>query len=93
MAGICILIFGSTYACDFYFFYCRSFWRNLYITISFVTNMMGFIATMSPILHIEKYAWMKGVIFAGIGIFNGLSMVHPFILTVFYNQGDDIPWN
>lgn len=75
MAGISILIFGSCYASNYYFYYCRSRLKYIWTTIALITNLLGFISTMSSTLHKLKYAWIKGVIFSIIGILNGMSLI------------------
>lgn len=76
MAGICVLIFGSTFSANYYFYYCRPNLLKIYVTLSFVSNMTGFVITMCDFIHKLEYAHYKGVIFAIIGVLNGFSMMH-----------------
>ena len=75
MGGISIMIFGSTYAANYYFYYCRHKLFFTYATFAFVTNFAGFVAMLFDTLHTIKWVWLKGVIFAAIGLINGLSIL------------------
>lgn len=91
MGGICVLIFGSSLASNYYFFYCRPLWKNLFTGISLFTNLMGFLATMIPHMHKREYNWIKGVLFSIIGVFNGSTQFLAFYFPLFQNRSDDIP--
>lgn len=45
------MIFGSTYAGNYYFYYCRPTLLYIYISFAFISNFAGFLATMSDKLH------------------------------------------
>lgn len=92
MAGISIMIFGSTYAAIYYFYYCRPIYWYTYSIFSFVSNSIGFISMLSDKFHKEGYVWIKGVIFATIGLTNGLSIMNAIYFTLFNKREDDIPW-
>lgn len=91
MAGISILIFGSCYAANYYFYYCRPFFFKLYLGIAFITNLSGFLATLSEKLHKAEYTWIKGAIFGILGVGNGLSMLNAAYFSLFSKRKDDIP--
>lgn len=90
MAGISILIFGSCYAANYYFYYCRRAYQIFWITIAFVTNFSGFLITMMPSIHKVQYAWLKGVVFSIIGVFNGLSIFNAMYFSWKGYRPDDI---
>ena len=47
----------------------------IFIGISFITNFIGFVVTLTDKIHKVEHAHLKGVMFSAIGIGNGVSMI------------------
>lgn len=91
MAGITILIFGSSFTLNYYVFYCQPNLILLYNGISSVTCFGVFCATMLDFFHREEYVWIKGVMFGALGVGNAISIVHNIYSAVYSNAADQIP--
>lgn len=63
---------------------------NIFVTIAFITNFGGFCITMTKVIHTKKYAYLKGPIFAVIGILNGFSMFYSLILGYLKQKVNDL---
>lgn len=76
MAGITVLIFGSVYASNSYFFYCNLYLKHIYNTLSLIVCSMVFIATMMEYFHRPENLSIKGKLFGALGIINGALFIH-----------------
>jgi adiponectin receptor len=88
-AGISIMMFGSSYATFYYSFYCMPFYRNLYITLSFILCFSVFIISLGDMIHKPKYMKLKVFMYGGLGITNFLPYFHIVILCFKSNPDND----
>lgn len=94
MAGISILVFGSSFAVFYYSFYCMPFFRILYSILSFITCFTVFIVSMGDKIHTIPYVKAKATMYASLGISNAFPYLHSFVL-FFYSspENDYLPFN
>lgn len=94
LAGISIMIFGSSFACFYYSFYCMPFFRNLYITLSFIFCFSVFIVSLGDKIHTIEYIKWKSFMYGGLGISNFYPYMHIIVLAIKSSpENDNLPFN
>lgn len=94
MAGINILIFGSVYAVLYYFLYCSPVTKFIYLSGCFIACMTVFLISMGNTIHKPENVKLKGLMFGGLGISNGIPMFHVLYLGLSAGHDNDhIPVN
>lgn len=81
MAGISVLIFGSAYCSNQYFFHCNPPLRSFYCWLSFIICFAVFVRTLSPKMHSHKNQASKGLMFGALGLINGFQIFHWIYIT------------
>ena len=76
MAGIAVLIFGTSYTVSYYIFQCRENLFYFYLYVYIITCGTSFIITMIPSMHRPENKSLKGIIFLTTGVLCGLSLLH-----------------
>ena len=89
MAGISILIFGSTYAILFYFFYCTPTLFRIYSTLCFIFCFTVFIVSLGEAINKPENCVYKSSMFAGLGLTNIIPIGHLIILSLFSSPEND----
>jgi adiponectin receptor len=94
LAGISILVFGSSFATFYYSFYCMPFIRNFYNTLSFIFCFSVFIVSLGDKIHTIEYLKWKAFMYGGLGITNFFPYIHIFILGYKSSpENDYLPFN
>lgn len=75
-AGISILIAGSCYPPYFYFFYCETFTRNIYLTIISIFASAVFFYSFEKDFNKPHRRKLRGLLFLTLGISAGLPIFH-----------------
>ena len=75
-AGISILIFGSSFAMYYYFFYCNTLLKSLYSIFILVNCLVVFGFSMGDAVHKPKNSKWKAAMYASLGLSNVVPMVH-----------------
>jgi len=78
-AGISILIFGSVFPPFYYGFYCDPLLQYFYVGINGITCSSVYIISIFDFIHTEKWRRVKGIMYAALGIFAGLSSIHLYL--------------
>ena len=89
MAGISILIFGSSFSSHYYLYKCMPLHHYIYSTFSFISCFGVFIASMFEKFHLAEFTYIKGLMFGVLGVGNGVALIHPFFLTFYANEEND----
>lgn len=94
MAGISILIFGSTFAADCYFFYCEiSLWW-IYVSLSFFSCFAVFVVMLFEKMHSPEMNHVKGLSYGVLGVVNGMGILQWMYLSIFADQRNSfLPFN
>lgn len=80
LAGISILVFGSSFAMFYYCFYCNPFLRTFYNSLSFIFCFTVFIVSLFDKMHTIEFIKWKSLMYGGLG----LSNIIPYIHIVYY---------
>jgi len=75
-AGISILIAGSCYPPYYYFFYCESFFRNLYLLFISVLAAGVFVYSFDAEFAKPHMRKLRGMLFITLGVSAGAPIVH-----------------
>ena len=59
-----------------YGFYCQQELAIVYLTILSIASLIVFFVTLGEKIHEEKNRHIKGGMFAGLGLFSGLPIIH-----------------
>lgn len=89
MAGISILIFGSSFSSHYYLFKCMPLHHYFYSSFALVTCFGVFIASMFEKFHKAEFTYIKGLMFGVLGVGNGISMIHPLYLSFYAGEEND----
>lgn len=79
LAGISILIYGSSIAALFYIFYCQKGWFWVYFTLLTVASTSIFGISMMDWFYLNKYKPLRTYVYIILGLFSGISLVHALI--------------
>jgi adiponectin receptor len=94
LAGISILVFGSSFATFYYSFYCMPLLRNFYNTLSFIFCFSVFIVSLGDKIHTIPYIKWKAFMYGGLGITNFFPYIHIFVLALKSSpENDYLPFN
>lgn len=90
MAGISILIFGSTFGLISYVIPCRPylFWAIFIITL--ISCSVSFMLTLMPFMHTVEHKHKKGILFITVGVLNGVCCVLSIIIAQLNSRLDDL---
>ena len=75
-AGISLLIAGSCFPPNFYFFNCEPFLCYSYLTFISVFAISVFLFTLTPGFHTPERRTLRGSLFLALGISAGLPIIH-----------------
>ncbi|EGR33039.1 hypothetical protein IMG5_063250 [Ichthyophthirius multifiliis] len=75
-AGVSLLISGSTFPIFYYGFFCNQILAYFYMTIVGVASLIVFVVSLQDFIHTPKYWIVKSVMYASLGIFAAVPMLH-----------------
>lgn len=94
MAGISILNFGSSFSMFYYAFYCRPAVMAAYTAVLLVACLTVFFVSLGDKIHELRYVKYKGMMFAFLGLSNGIPFTHLCVLGLYAAPDNDIlPFN
>lgn len=89
-AGIIILIFGSSFALNFYNLYCFPLLRHVYNSSLAVFSVICFITSLSDYVDREEGKKFLSYMMAGLGLLNIVPIAHTFILKMSPESNQDM---
>lgn len=88
LAGIAILIFGSSYGMFFYFFYCMPNVFNFYTTVNFICCVSVFCTILEGTINKFENTGYRSALFVALAFTNFIPLTH-FIILSFYHSIDN----
>ena len=92
MAGISILVFGSSYAALCYYFYCMPNLKFIYCGFIFVNSFAVFFVSLTRFINKPANLKYRSLMFASLGLSNAIPFTHLVILSLHASpQNDYLP--
>lgn len=79
LAGITILIYGSSVGALFYTFYCQKVWFWTYAAIMTVASSTLFCVSMMDWFYLNKYKPLRTYLYMTLGLLAGASLIHALL--------------
>ena len=99
-AGISILIGGSCSSPYYYFFYCETFYKNLYLVLISIFSLGVIIFSCAPEFNKPHKRKFRGILFLALGISGAFPLLHLgffsydlFLINFLVNQYVDLMFN
>ncbi len=80
MAGICILIFGSSFSYTYYHFKSRPELNQFYLTTSLVATIVVFVLSMME--RIQQWKSVRSFLFILLAVIDGLPAIHSIYINL-----------